>query len=84
MKWRVIYEPDAADELTAIWLGATDRKAVTEAAHLIDKQLGNNPLSAGESRGGNSRVLCEPPLAVFFDVNEQDRAASVWGITFHQ
>lgn len=83
MKWTVIYRPEAADELAAIWLDATDRAAVTTAANSIDQQLGNNPLAAGESREGDSRVLWEDPLVVFFDVNPQDCSVTVWGI-YHQ
>ena len=84
MKWTVSYQPYAADELAAVWLDAADRQAVTDAANLIERELGNDPLNAGESRGGNSRVLCEAPLAVFFDVSEQDRAVTVWGVVYHQ
>ena len=84
MKWTVIYQPNAADELAAIWLAAANRQTVTDAANLIDRQLGQDPLNAGESRGGISRVVCEAPLAIFFDVNEQDRTVSVWGLVHHQ
>jgi hypothetical protein len=80
MKWTVIYRPDAADELAAIWINAADRQAIADAANSIDRQLGGNPLSAGESRDGDSRVLWESPLVVFFDVNQQDCSVIVWGI----
>ena len=70
MKWTVSYLPNAADELAAIWLAAANRQAVTDAANLIGRQIQQDPLNAGESRGGISRVVCEAPLAVFFDVNE--------------
>lgn len=77
----MIYRPDAADDLATIWLNATDRQRIADAANEIDRQLGTSPLTAGESRKGNSRVLCEGPLAVFFDVDEQDRKATVWFVT---
>jgi hypothetical protein len=51
MKWTVIYQPNAADELAAIWLAATNRQAIAGVANLIDRQLGHDPLNAGESRG---------------------------------
>jgi len=50
----------------------------------LDEELGRNPLSASESREGNTRVLCEAPLAVFFDVNEQDCSVTVWSVVYHQ
>jgi hypothetical protein len=83
MQWTVIYRPDASDELAAIWLDSDDRQAVTTAANSIDKQLGSNPLDAGESRDGNSRVLWQDPLVVFFDVIPDDCSVMVWGV-YHQ
>jgi hypothetical protein len=83
MKWTVIYRPDAADELAAVWLRAANRQAVADAANAIDQQLGTEPDTAGESREGNSRILCEGELTVLFDVNEQDRTETVWGVS-HQ
>jgi hypothetical protein len=84
MKWTVIYRPAAADELAAIWLNAENRPAVASAADAIDKHLGIDPLSAGESRAEGSRVLIEDPLAVFFDVNVQDRTIAVWAVVYRQ
>ena len=81
MKWTVIYRPDAADELATIWIDSSDRQAVADAANAIDKQLAADPSSAGKSRDRNSRILCEGPLAVFFDINESDRIVSVWGVS---
>ena len=83
MKWTVIYRPDAADELATIWLRAADRQAVADAANAIDQQLGTAPETTGESRENNSRILCEGELTVLFDVNEQERTVTVWGVS-HQ
>lgn len=83
MNWTVIYRPDAADDLATIWLNATDRQAIADAANSIDRQLGMAPLTAGESREGNNRILCEGPLAVFYDVDVQDRIATVWAVVIH-
>jgi hypothetical protein len=49
---------------------------VANAASFVDEQLAKDPLNAGESRGGKSRVVCEAPLAVFF--------VTVWGVNQHQ
>jgi hypothetical protein len=76
--------PDAADELAAIWIKATNRQAVADAADAIDKQLGIDPLAAGESRLDNSRVLVEDPLAVYFDVDEEDRTVIVWAVVYRE
>ena len=57
MKWTVVYRPDAANELAAIWLNAADRQAVTDAANSIDEQLARGPSNAGESRKRNPRSV---------------------------
>ena len=80
MKWTVIYRPDAADDLVDIWVDAPDRQAIADAANHIDTLLGIDPLSAGESREVNSRVVCDGPLTVFFDVNVDDRMVIVWHV----
>ena len=83
MKWTVIYRPDAADDLATIWLNSSNLQAVT-AANSVDIQLDTDPLSAGESREGNSRVLYEDPLVLYFDVDEQDCTATIWGVVHRQ
>jgi hypothetical protein len=84
MKWTVIYRPDAADDLVTIWLNATNRQSIADAANGIDTELGTDPLTAGESRKGSSRILCEGPLSVFFDVDEQDRRVTVWAVVHRE
>jgi hypothetical protein len=84
MKWTVIYRPDAANELARIWLDAIDRQAIANAANSIDRQLAMAPLVVGESREGNSRILFESPLTVFYDVDEQDRQVTVWAVLYRE
>jgi hypothetical protein len=80
MKWTVIYRPGASDELAAIRLRSDDKQAITAAANSIDQQLRTDPLQAGESREGSSRVLLHEPLIPFFDVLPEDCAVVVWGL----
>jgi hypothetical protein len=68
MKYAVVWLPDAEQELTAIWLAARDRQAVTEAAHAIDTRLGIGAEADGESRSGDQRILFSPPLVVRYRV----------------
>ncbi len=58
----------AEDELTAIWLAARDRYAVTEAASRLDAILRADPQEVGESRDGDKRIAFSDPLAVIFRV----------------
>ncbi len=80
MTWTVVWRPSTTNDLTTTWLTAPDRTAITQAAHRIDSQLRNDPLNVGESRSGNERVLFEPPLAVNYEVSEDDRLVTVTGV----
>jgi hypothetical protein len=72
--------------LTAIWLAARDRIAVTEAARIIVRRLGTNPANQGESRPPGMRITFEMPLAVIFRVDETPytvRILRVWRVQHH-
>ena len=77
MSYTVVWKPSAESQLAHFWTSASDRPAITAAADEIDRLLRQNPLEQGESRSGKRRVLFVPPLAVFFEVHEQDRLVTV-------
>jgi plasmid stabilization system protein ParE len=77
MKFTVVWQPSAQDELAELWYSAADRSAVTRAAAEIDRVLAINPSEAGESRGEDLRILIVPPLAANFRVYESDRQVRV-------
>jgi hypothetical protein len=77
MNFTVVWKRAAQDELAQIWVDAADRGAVTAASHLIEQQLGRDPMNLGESRSGNARVVFEPPLAVVYRVNNSRRRVTV-------
>ena len=81
MKYTVVWVPAALMELATAWSDADDRTEVAAASDEIDHQLSMAPRLAGESRGGNLRILFAGPLAVDFEVLEEDRMVmvlSVW------
>jgi hypothetical protein len=80
MKWNVEWTPSAEQVLADLWLKAADPHHITTAANRIDAALERDPLVAGESRTGTSRILIEPPLAVQYDVIIDDRKVLVWDI----
>jgi hypothetical protein len=80
MSYTVTWRHAAQQRLAALWTGATDRGAVTDAANQIDDELERDPLSAGESRPGVSRILIVPPLAVLFTVDAGRREVTVWSV----
>lgn len=80
MTYRVVWRKETRDRLTEIWLSATDRQAVTRAAHDIDQQLKRSPLISGESRIGNRRILICRPLAVAYWAVEDDKKVVVFDV----
>jgi uncharacterized membrane protein len=57
-----------------------DQADVTAAANAIDRMLARDPLTAGESRAGMTRVLVLAPLAVEYDVVVDDAKVVVWHV----
>jgi len=80
MKYTVTWKPSVKERLAEIWMTAPDRKAVTTAADAVDGLLRDNPLQQGESRSGDIRVLIVSPLAVVYEVRNEDRLVEVLAI----
>ena len=80
MRYTLIWRRTAEVALAHLWNTAGDRQAVTDAADTIDSALRDNPLLAGESRGGITRIVMASPLAVYCDVSEADRTVFVWAV----
>jgi plasmid stabilization system protein ParE len=80
MKYTVVWKPSARQRLADVWIAAHDRGAVTSAADVIDRVLRDDPSEEGESRGGAARILIVPPLAVVYDVREEDRLVEVLSV----
>ncbi len=80
MKFQVIWTPQCEKELASLWLESAHRAELTEAATRIDAQLRGDPLSAGESRQENFRILFDGPLAVRFEVREPDQTVIVFDV----
>jgi len=77
MKFTVLWAPRAESALAQLWTSAPDRNAVALAADTIDNLLRDNPLSVGESRPDNRRIIFVLPLAVTYTVSELDRTVKV-------
>jgi hypothetical protein len=81
MHFTVVLTPPAEAHLAAAWLAASDRTAVTEAAHRIEQNLARDPLNAGESRESSvNRVGFEAPLGFTFDIVVDDATVYVTAI----
>lgn len=77
MTYDVVWLPATEQELTAIWLGARDRQAVTEAANTIDERLRADAANEGESRSDDERVTFSRPLAVRYHLSPGTRTVQV-------
>ena len=77
MKYTVIWKPRALDRLTEIWLAADDRDGVSRAVRRIDQFLGQAS-AAGESHLEGTRLIVAPPLVVVYEINHDDRRATVY------
>ena len=81
MNFSVIWDPDAEQELAAVWVRAADRAAVTRAAYELERRLRTNPDAEGESRPRGRRVTFERPAGMLFRVYAADhivRVINVW------
>jgi hypothetical protein len=83
VKFTVVWVPDAEADLAAIWTAAPDRSAVAKASNDIDILLVRDPESRGKLSFDTVRILTIAPLAVEFEVLEEDRQVfvlSVWRV----
>ena len=76
-RYTVAWVQSVEDELIEIWLGASDRNAITSATHAIDRELGSDAESKGEVLSEGLRSLNVPPLRVIFTVSTDDRLVEV-------
>jgi hypothetical protein len=64
-----------------VWLTATDRRAVTVASDLIDRELGRSPLAFGRRRTSSvNRVAIVTRLGVTYEVIEDDKRVIVQAV----
>lgn len=80
--YTVIWKPSLVERTLAEFVlrameEGTGSAAITSAMAEIDARLSTRPADAGESRGGPERIICVPPLAVTYEVREDDRIVYV-------
>lgn len=77
MRFTVVWNPLALDQLAAVWTIADDRQAVSDAADEIDA----NPREFGDRLGGDfsndDYIHPHGPIAVTFTRNFDDRLIRV-------
>ena len=73
MSYAVIWDDDVQDELQRLHDAALDQEAVRHAVVRVGLELRQIPLTAGESRGDNRRVLFKFPLVAWYTVMNDSR-----------
>lgn len=69
----IFWKPDAEERLAAIWMTATDRRAVTRDSHELELVLEMFPGSAGEVSFDTVRVFTFGSLTVEYEMYEAER-----------
>jgi hypothetical protein len=69
MNYSVDWSPDARSTLAAIWLGASNRRAVTMAQARIDRLLAADPLRNGAPAAEGLYAIDVHPLRVQFELD---------------
>jgi hypothetical protein len=80
IRYTVTAVPSVEEDLARIWLGSTNRRAVSLAADAIDRILQEDAPQKGAEAGQGLRQLIVAPLIAKFTVIEEDRLVTIWSI----
>jgi hypothetical protein len=82
MRFTLVWKPSASDDLVALWLDAPpgSRERFRQVVDDIERALMRDPLSIGESRDEQVRMVVEPPVVLVFEVSLDDRRVCVLAI----
>ena len=80
MKYTVVWHPRATDELTRLWVAASDRGSMTAAANSIDRILQRDPVLRGETHTVSTRGLLVRPVVAIYRVVDEDRIVKILSI----
>jgi hypothetical protein len=77
MPFQVIWSSEALRQLAAVWNSATNRLEITRAQHRIDQALTRDPKSAGRELSEGLWKTGDPPLLIFYELNDIHKAVRV-------
>ncbi|MBL8866455.1 MAG: type II toxin-antitoxin system RelE/ParE family toxin [Planctomycetia bacterium] len=79
--YKVVWKPLADEQAGRIWLDHPSlRDRFTELIREIVERFKRDPLACGESRSGDTRILIEEFLVLFYDIVEGDSRVDVLAI----
>jgi plasmid stabilization system protein ParE len=76
-RFTVTWTQNALDQLAELWIGTTDREALTRAGNRIDEELAVDPHDKGAGLHEGLRSLERPPLRVIYEVVQGDRVVEI-------
>jgi hypothetical protein len=77
VRYTVVWEDAALDQLADCYNAATVPNAVAAAQHRIDQLLARNPLANADPVSEGLYSLVEPPLRILFEVVDADHIVRV-------
>lgn len=80
MKYTVVWTTTAENTLAEIWLQASDRQMVSDAANDLESELRRDPLRASRPIRSGFREASLQPLIMLINVSEDDRLVAVIGV----
>jgi hypothetical protein len=81
MRYTVVWDPGAENDLATIWTFAPDQQAVANAANEIDRKLRTFSQTVGEEFGADRRFIVDP-LAVVYTIQPDDCLVRVLQVAF--
>jgi hypothetical protein len=79
MKYTVIMEKPAVNQLARIWYRAADQQEVADASNRIERELANDAHTKGKPRGP-LRTYRDDPLEYLFHVDPGDCMVRIFGV----
>jgi len=73
VNYNVIWRPKALRRLQRLWMASTNPQAVLDASYRLTAQIRVEPRNTGESRQGDLRLAFDPPLALLFRIDPNNR-----------
>ena len=77
IQYTVVWLKAVHNDVGEIWLGSSDRNAITAASAEIDYQLASDAERKGEELSEGLRVLDSGPLRAVFSVDAKNRIVEV-------
>jgi len=80
MKYTVVWNRRATNDLAQLWMDAGDRSEVASATNYIDEQLSRDPFLEQCEVVNRIGALIVKPLGVDYWINEGDRIVTVFAV----